>query len=437
MRSYYLFFVVFIAAMGGLLFGYHTAIISGALIFLTPAFELTVADQGMVVSIILIGAMLGAFCGGDLADRIGRKGAMALTAVLFIVGAGILTFAESYWVVLLGRFISGIGVGTTSVISPLYLSEISPPHLRGRFVSIFQLMITIGILAAFTVNYFFASQQLWPWMFAFGIVPALVQLLAVYFIKETPQWLFKKGKESLAKSALKSLYGTKSYTQALKKAPAHAEMGKWKSIFASKYFFILIIGLILSMCQQITGINTVIYYAPIIFKAAGFTTATGAILATVGIGIINVIATIISVCLLDRAGRRIFLLIGVMGMTLSLGVLSLAFFTNAEGIDTIAMISLMAYVAFFAIGLGPVTFVILSEIYPLKIRAKAITLAIFANWFFNYLVSLTFLDLIAAVGPGTTFLIFAAISLGSFFFIFRYIPETKGKSLEEIEKELT
>jgi MFS family permease len=191
------------------------------------------------------------------------------------------------------------------------------------------------------------------------------------------------------------------------------------------------------MCQQITGINTVIYYAPTIFQSAGFTSVNGAILATVGIGGINVIATIISAWLLDRAGRRFFLLLGVGGMVVSLAVLSLAFFMQSAAIDKISVGSLLAYVAFFAIGLGPVTFVLISEIYPLRIRAKAMTLAMFVNWFFNYWVSLTFLDLVGWLGQAGTFLLFTLISLASFLFILRWIPETKNRTLEEIEKELT
>jgi MFS transporter, SP family, galactose:H+ symporter len=435
--SAFLLFAVVISAFGGFLFGYHTGIISGALIFLTSSFHLSIVDQGMVVSIILIGALIGSLVAGVLADRIGRKWTIAITSVLFIGGAAAISLSESYTVLLLGRFISGLGVGVISVAGPLYLAEVSPPHYRGAFVACYQLAITIGILVSFLINYVYASSADWRWMFAIGIFPALFQGLAIFFLPETPAWLFKHGFESRGIKALKRLRNDKEWTrqiEAMKVSASPHKKGVWKALFSPKLRYVVIIGFCLSVFQQITGINTVIYYTPKIFQMAGFASATGAILATLGIGAINVLVTIFSTWLLDKAGRRILLLIGAGGMTLCLAFLSLSFYLHSSMIDIIAVISLMGYVAFFAIGLGPVTWVILSEIYPLKVRGKAMTIAIFGNWLFNYLVSLTFLDLIGKLGSQGTFLLYAAISAVAFWFIFRFIPETKGKSLEEIER---
>jgi SP family galactose:H+ symporter-like MFS transporter len=425
-------YLLFVVIVGG--------IISGALIFLTPSFHLKIVDQGMVVSIILIGGLVGALFAGSLADKIGRKRTIALTSSLFIFGAAIISLSNSYEVLLLGRFISGIGVGIISLCAPLYLAEVSPPHFRGSFVSLYQLFLAFGILFSFAINYFFAANAQWRWMFAIGIFPALLQMVALFFLPETPAWLFSCGKEKLAMDTLQLLRKDKGWMKQIdemKSAAKPGKMGKWKDLFSTKMRFILLVGFTLSALQQVTGINTVIFYAPKIFGTAGFESTTGAIVATIGIGLINVLATGLSTWLLDRVGRRILLLIGVAGMAVSLGLLSVAFFTASSLIGNLSVISLMAYVAFFAIGIGPITWVILSEIYPMKIRGKAMTVAIFINWAFNYLVSLTFLNLIGTLGAQGAFLLYALISAFAFWFIYRFIPETQGKSLEEIERLVT
>jgi sugar porter (SP) family MFS transporter len=435
----FLLFAVSVSALGGLLYGYHTGIIAGALGFLTSSFQLSIADQAMVVSTLLIGALIGALNAGMIADRMGRKPAIAVTALLFIIGASTIALSQSYAMVLLGRFISGIGVGVISVAGPIYLAEISPPHYRGAFVSCYQLAIAIGILMSFFVNYLLASSADWRWMFAMGICPALFQIFALFFLPETPAWLFKHGFDDRGIHVLKRLRKDKEWTHqiaAMKSAASYHKRGHWKALFSPQLRYVVIVGSCLSIFQQITGINTVIYYAPKIFQTAGMASATGAIFASLGIGVINVLATFFSTWILDRVGRRILLLIGIGGMALALSLLSLAYFCGSARIDMIAFISLVGYVAFFGIGLGPVTWVVLSEIYPLKVRGKAMTVAAFGNWLFNYLVSLTFLDFIEKLRPQGTFLLYALISALAFWFVYRFIPETKGKSLEEIENLL-
>jgi sugar porter (SP) family MFS transporter len=348
--------------------------------------------------------------------------------------------SNSYESVLIGRFISGVGVGIVSMAAPLYLAEVSPPHYRGTFVSLYQLCVALGILVSFCANYFFAEAGQWRWMFAIGIFPAVLQMFALFFLPDTPAWLFSHDRDKQAIEALGRLRKDKHWVSQVPemKATGHkGRAGKWKDLLSPKLRFILIIGFILGAVQQLTGVNAVIYYAPKIFGSSGFESATGAIIASICIGGINVLATGLSAWILDRVGRRILLLIGVAGMAVSLGFLSIAFFTASVLIDKISIISLMAYIAFFAIGLGPVTWVILSEIYPLKVRGKALTIAIFLNWACNYLVSLTFLHLISDIGPQGTFLMYALISAATFWFIYRFIPETRGKSLEEIEHLVT
>lgn len=436
----YTVFSVIVAAIGGFLFGYHTAIISGALIFLVPAFHLNAFDEGFVVSFILLGALGGALISGMLADRLGRKKTILLTALLIILGATIISTASTYLLLSLGRFITGIGVGLITMTGPLYIAELSPPHYRGRFVSLFQFASTLGILAAYAVSLYYSDEGRWRLMFAVGIIPALIQIWALFFIPETPAWLLVNNQEQEAIGVFKKLRRDKQWQTHLKemKHSAHShKKGGWSALFGPKVRFVVLIGILINCFQQVTGINAVIYFAPKIFQEAGFASAFAAIFASLGVGLVNVVFSCLSVWLLDKLGRRPLLLWGMLGMCVSLLVLSLAFFSHSSLINLIAVISLMTYVASFAIGLGPIPFLLLSELYPLKIRGKAMTLGIMSNWFFNYLVSLVFLDLMKDMGAGGTFCLFAAVGFVALWFFWRYIPETKGKSLEEIEASMS
>lgn len=436
----YTLFSVIVAAMGGFLFGYHTGIISGALIFLDPAFSLSPRDEGFVVSIVLLGALGGALISGSLADWMGRKKAILLTALIFILGATIISVSQTFFVLSFGRAVTGVAVGIISLTAPLYIAEISPPHYRGRFVSLNQLATTVGILAAYAVSLIYSGDGAWRMMFAVGVIPALVQIWALYFIPETPSWLLVNHREKKAVAIMKRLRRDSEWEKHLsemKKNAAPQKRRGWSALLQPKIRFVLVVGILLNCFQQITGINTVIYYAPKIFQIAGFGSAFGAILATLGVGIVNVVFSVAAVWLLDKVGRRPLLIWGVAGMVVSLLVLAFAFFTGSELIDLIAIVSLMTYVACFAIGLGPVPSLLLSEIYPLKIRGKAMTLGTMSNWLFNYLISLTFLDLMQHLGSAGTFCLYAAIGIVALWFFWRYIPETKGKSLEEIEASLS
>ncbi len=432
-------YAVLVAALGGFLYGYHIAAISGALLFIAEQFTLTSSQEGTLVSLLLLGSLFGALCSGALADRVGRKPALLLTAAIFIGGTGIVYLATSFSTLMYGRAILGFAIGLVSLLVPLYLAEISPPHSRGAFVSINQLAITIGILIAYFVNYLYADTGNWRMMFAWGMAPALLQIIGGIFLPETPSWLMANRQETAAIQAFTRLRRDREWKGCLTEMQHSASPRKdhgWKALLQSRFRFVLILGLCIATFQQITGINTVIFYAPKIFQVAGFSSASNAIFATVSIGIMNVVATALSVWLLDRLGRRPLLLFGVGGMIISLLVLSGAFFVQSSSIGLIAVISLMSYVACFGIGLGPITWLLLSEIYPLSIRGKAMTLAISLNSLANYVVSLVFLDLIGALGISWTFILFAGIGIIALGVIWRYVPETKGKRLEEIEKEL-
>jgi MFS family permease len=401
--TFSIIFSALIAALGGFLFGYNTSVISGALLFLSKEFALQPEKEGVLVSIILLGALLGSCTGGVITDRLGRRKTLILTGITYCIGTMGVALSKDVGMLLIGRFITGIGVGLGSMAVPLYLAETAPTRWRGALVSLNQLMITVGILAAYLINYAFSSSGNWRWMFGLAIIPTLFQIAGMCYLPESIHFSQEERKIR----------------------------GKLSTIMRA-----LVIGILLSAFQQITGINAVIYYASKIFQMAGYTNASSATFVTIGIGIINVIATLLSVWLLDRKGRRWLLLLGIAGMALSLGLISTAFMTEWEAVDILAPISLMAYVAFFAIGLGPVPWVILSEIYPLSLRGRAMGVATFANWLCNYLVALTFLDLVSGIGSGGAFAIYAFLSVIAFFFVLRFIPETKGKTLEEIQQSL-
>ena len=433
--GFLLIVVAAVAGLGGVLFGYNTAVISGALLFVKRDFDLTLFDQSLLVSMVLIGAILGAMFGGSLADYLGRRKAIIVTSLLFIAGGLVLSIATSMWVLLVGRFISGLGVGASSLAVPLYLAELSPPSKRGALVTVNQLGITLGILGAYIINYLFSGTQDWRMMFGLSAFPAAAQFIGMFFLPESPNWLFLHEKKEKARAVLEKYRRGEDHDAILWNMGERAgeERGSAKEVFSKKFLPALITGVGLSILQQITGINVVIYYAPTILEKAGITSAEAAILATVGIGCINVLVTVVSLWLLDKVGRRILLLIGVVGMSASLLVLSLFFFLDLSQFDFIAVLSLMCYVSFFAVGLGPVTWLIIAEIYPLKIRGRAMSIAMFSNWFFNFVISITFLSILKWLGSGGAFLMYACICLFALYFVFRRVPETKGKSLEEIE----
>ena len=430
--------VVFIAAMGPFLFGYNTAVISGAILFLGDAFTMTIFDKGMVVSIILLGAMLGAACSGIMTDRLGRKWGLIINGAIYIIGGYYACVAGSFGSLLLARFIMGIGVGITSQAAPLYLSEIAPIRNRGAFVSTFQLSITIGILVAFCMGYAFSESRDWRMMFGLSLIPAAIMFFGMFFMVESPSWLIGKGHEDRALRVLKRIRDTVHWAEHEGDVidEKKSEKFHFRALLKPQVKKVLFLGILLSAFQQITGINTVIYYAPEILHLAGFTSSTSALFATVGIGIVNVIVTIVAVWILDKVGRKPLLLIGVTGMVICLAILGGSFLIKAEWADRIAMFALMAYVGFFAISLGPITWVVISEIFPLRVRAQAIGIAAFVNWACNYIVSLTFLDLLYFMGSALTFFVYAIIGVFAFLFSLFFIPETKGKTVTEIQNML-
>lgn len=437
--SGFVYLAAICAALGGLLFGYDTGVISGAVLFITKQFALSVFPTELVVAVVLLGAAAGALTGGRIADWLGRRRTLLITSIIFIVGAIICALAGSLQMLVAGRLIVGLGIGLSSVV-PVYISEISPARARGWQASMYQLAITIGILAAYLVDYAFADSEGWRWMLGLAAVPGLLLGLGMIILPETPRWLLERGRAADARRILHRLRGNPDVEDEVREIQntlsVASERGRFSDLLLPAVRPALIIGVGLAIFQQVTGINTVIYYAPHIIQSAGISSASGAILATAGIGLVNVIMTVVSMLLIERAGRRPLLLTGIIGMIITLGVLGFAFrvSTQSTTLAWVAVITLMAYVASFAISLGPIFWLLIAEIYPLKIRGLASGTAATANWAFNLLVSLTFLSLVQWLGPSWTFWLYGLLAIGAWLFSYYLVPETKGRTLEEIEE---
>ncbi len=426
-----------ISALGGLLFGYDIGVISGAILFVQKQFSLSARMEEIVVSSVLLGSLAGAAAGGVLADRLGRRRLLIAAAIVFgLGGVGAALAPGTAWLIL-ARVVAGVAIGVASFVAPLYISEIAPVEIRGKLVSINQLAITIGIVISYLVDYAFAGSGAWRGMFAVAVIPAAAFGIGLIFIPDSPRWLAGRGRLDQARAVLKKIRNPDQASSELSdiQESLGRQKGNWSELWSQVLRSAMIVGIGLAIAQQITGINTVIYYAPTIFKFAGLTSSSAAILASVGVGLVNVTLTVIAMQLIDRVGRRPLLLISLAGMAASLALLGLAFslpqFKSVLGWVSIA--SLMAFVGSYALGLGPVFWLILSEIYPLRIRGRAMSVGTAVNWTGNLVVALTFLTLTKALGKPGTFWLFGVVTVAAWFFAFFLVPETKGKTLEQIE----
>jgi sugar porter (SP) family MFS transporter len=428
-----------IAGLGGLLFGYDTGIIASALLFIKRDLDLGSFEQGMVVSAVPVGAIFGAAIAGQAADRLGRRRTIVSAAVVFVIGAALSAAAPGLAVLVIARVLLGVAVGLASANAPVYISEVAPPEERGRLVSYFQLSVTVGILVAYLVGLAFSGIDGWRWMLGLGAVPALALGIGMLQMPQSPRWLVMVGQDYAARKVLEKIRrdDEEAITQELEeiKGSIEAQPGGWKDLLEPAVRAALLVGVGLAVLQQVTGINTVIYYAPTIIQFTGVNGNSAAIVASLGVGVINILATLVALRLIDRAGRRPLLMVGVTGMAVALIVLGAAFLGNAGTtvISAIAIISLMAYVAAFAISLGPVFWLMNSEIYPLTVRSKAAGVGTMANWTSNFVISLTFLPLINLLGRTGAFWAYAAVGLFTLWFCWKLVPETKDRDLEQIE----
>ncbi len=434
----FVYTAVGIAAVGGLLFGYDTGVISGAILFIKSQFSLSATMEEIVVSSVLVGAVIGAALGGALTDRFGRRIMIVLAGIIFTLSALGTALAPTVSWLIAARIVSGVGIGIASFISPMYIAELVPAKVRGALVAVNMLAITTGIVVAYLVDYAFSGSQGWRYMFGLAAVPSVALVLGMWWLPDSPRWLISKSKIDQARQILQRVRTASDVNaeiadiQHSMKKQGH---GGLVGLLLPSLRMPLIVGLGLAIFQQITGINTVIYYAPTIFKFVGIATAGPAILAGAGLTMVMWLFHVLAIFLLDRVGRRPLLLTGVAGQIVGLAILGAAFHFHQLGSfkSDIAIVGLVIYVACFAFGLGPIFWLLISEIYPLKIRSAAMSAVTVTNWGMNLVVAVTFLTLVALLGRAGAFWLYGVIAVAAWVFIYRLVPETKGKTLEEIE----
>jgi sugar porter (SP) family MFS transporter len=433
--------VAIIAAIGGFLFGYDTGVIGGAMLFMQKDLGLkSHGQQELTVAILLLGAIAGALIAGWLADAISRRRTKMVSGVVYVLGGIACALSQNYPEILASRFVLGLSVGTASFVSPMYIGELVPPRIRGGVVSFNQLMVTLGILAAYIVDWAFAPlPNNWRWMFAVTVVPGLALAIGMYFMPFSPRWLVQKGREDEARDILERYRSegddVDEEIDEIKQV-ANEEVSL-RELIGKNLRRTMIVGIGLAIFQQIVGINTVIYYAPTILKMAGQQN-TGALTQSLYIGLTNVVFTIVAILLLDRLGRRFFLLTGTACLTVALVGLGVFFASPSlqHSVGWLALACLLFYIFGFAIGLGPVFWLMISEIFPLQMRGPAMAVCTMFNWGFNFLISYTFLTLTDLITKSGTFWLYAFFGICALVFFATLVPETKGRSLEEIQEDL-
>jgi len=436
--------VYFFGALGGLLFGYDTGVISGAILFIKKDFGASAFVQGAIVASLLLGAMFGAAFAGRLADRLGRRRLIIIAAIVFTIGAIGSAAAPSAGFLIGARFVLGLAVGSAALVVPLYLSEVAPTEIRGAISSLNQLMIVSGILVAYIVNAIFASSGDWRAMLALAVVPSLTLLVGMAFMPETPRFLVHTGEEEEARDVLERTHddgNVEGELREIQEVDEEEGEGNLRELLQPWLRPALIVAIGLAMFQQLIGINTIIYYAPTTLTNVGYGNS-GAIYANIAIGVLNVVMTVLAIRLVDRVGRKPMLITGLVGMVASLAVLGISLQVLSEPKSPgdpaaiITLVCLATFIASFAATWGPVVWVMIPEVLPLSVRGTAMGVALFLHWGSNFAVSQTFPVMLKAWGPGPVFLGYAVVGGLALVFVSALVPETKGRSLEEIEEKL-
>jgi len=444
----YLVMICMVATLGGLLFGYDTAVISGAIGFLQEHFDLDPAMKGWAASSALVGCFVGVAFAGEINDRLGRRTALIIAALLFLVSAIGTALPRTFTEFIIFRAIGGLGVGIASMTSPMYIAEISPAKIRGRMVSLNQFAIIFGMLVVYFVNYFIVGQggeawniaTGWRWMFGSEAIPAVLLLGLMFLVPESPRFLYKQGREAEARRVLGRVAGTAHAEREMAgiRASLAEESGSLKQLLQPGMRLILVIGVSLAVLQQVTGINVFLYYAPEILKSVAGSETDVALLQTVLVGGVNLVFTVLAIWIVDKVGRKPLMIIGAAGMGACLAAIGVAAYLQVIG--AWLLLFMLGYIACFAMSVGPVTWVILSEIFPTRIRGRALAIAAFSLWVANFIVSQTFpmMDenpwLVERFNHGFPFWIYAGFCVVLVVVMARLVPETKGRTLEELEQ---
>ncbi|GAB6167054.1 arabinose-proton symporter AraE [Thermostilla marina] len=439
----YVLLLAGVAALGGLLFGYDTAVIAGAIGYLKQFMALTEDGEGWAVANVLLGCAVGAAFIGPLADRFGRKRMLILTAVLFAVSAVASAFPNTLWPFVFARMLGGLAVGAAALLSPAYIAEVAPARLRGSLVTLCQIAIISGMLVVSIVNWQIARAGDeawnvavgWRWMFASETLPAIFFFVCLLFVPESPRWLVKRGRLDEARRVLARVSGASAADREIAEIEEamNAEQGTWRELLSPGYRTILWLAIALAVLQQVTGINAIVYYTPKIFASAGASDTT-ALLRTAVMQGVNLAVTVVALLVIDRLGRKPLLLCTSAAMFLALAFLAGVFAVQPS--PNLVFIGVLAYIAAFAIGMGPVVWVVLAEIFPNRTRGQAMGIATVALWLADFLVSQTAPMLYERAGPSTAFGLYAIMCVVSFVVVAKFLPETRGRTLEEIEREL-
>ena len=427
-----------VVALGGFLFGFDTAVISGAEKSIQQYWHLSVFAHGLTISIALIGTVIGSLLGSKPSDRFGRKNTLYFVAIAYLLASLGTAFADNWYLFLAFRFLGGLGVGASSVTAPIYISEISPADSRGRLVGLFQFNVVLGILISYLSNFLIGQggESSWRWMLGVQAIPSFVFLVLIYYIPESPRWLIlKKQAYDKALEILRIINPLNCDQEliAIKNSVTAADLkdAKKDNLFSGKYNRPVMLAMLFAFFNQVSGINAIIYYAPRIFEMAGLG-AHSSLLSTVGIGLVNFIFTLLGINIIDKAGRRMLMLMGSLGLIASLLLVSYTFYMgNFSGFAI--PLYIMGFIAFFAFSQGAVIWVFISEIFPNQVRAQGQTLGSSTHWIMAALIAFSFPYFAEKLGGGNTFLFFGVMMILQFVFVWRVMPETKGKSLEQID----